>query len=383
MNILSVNWRDPLNPLAGGAEVHLWENLIRLHKKGHNVTLISTGFKGSSKESVIDGIRILRTGQEWNFNYVAPFLIRKTLVSNNYDVLIEDINKIPFFSPLYVDIPIMGIVPHIFGKTIFYQTNPIFASYVYMWELPLTKVYKNIPFLVISPSTRDDMINRGFPSENIKVVYCGIDHESYYYDENIKRFKNPTILYVGRLKKYKSVQHIIESLAFIKKEIPNVKLLIVGEGDYKKELIKLVKKLNLEKHVEFTGFVTHEKKVEYLRKSHISVYPSLIEGWGLVNIEAAACGTPVIASNVSGLKDSVKDGETGYLYEYGNTKDLADKLIRILKNVNKKEYDMLVKKSLLWAQEYTWENSAEEMEKMIYDTIKRRFYGNAYSFDKE
>ncbi len=378
MRILVVNWRDVKNPLAGGAEVHLWENLIRLKKKGHSITFISTGFSGAKKEEIIDGINVMRTGSEWNFNYTGSYMLRKMANSGDYDVVIEDINKIPFYSPLYVNIPVLGIVPHIFGKTIFYQTNPVFASYVYMWEFPLPKVYRNVKFLVISPSTKEDMVRRGFPEDNIEVVYCGID-SSYSYDKDIKKYKVPTITYIGRLKKYKSVHHIIKAVKLLKKDIFNIRLIIVGDGDYRKELEKLVGNLNLKENVEFTGYVPHDKKIEILRKSHLSVYPSLIEGWGLVNIESAACGTPVVASRVPGLKDSVKEGYSGYLYEYGNIEDMADKISKIIKKINTEDYKKMQKNCVEWANEFDWDKSANRMESLLKEVLHRRFYGNAYT----
>ena len=357
MKILALNWRDIKNPLAGGAEVHLHEILKYIAKQGHFVTQISTMFPGGASEDFIDGIRVIRGGGELYFNYALYFLVKKELAKNRYDIVIDDINKIPFFSPLYVKTPVLAVIPHIFGKTIYNEADPISATYVYFSELPIKRVYKNSFFEVISDSTRDDVIRRGIPGNKVKTIVCGIDHDTYNITSYYKKPDKKTIVYVGRIKKYKSIQHIILSLPKVLEKV-NANLIIVGEGDYKNALKKLTTKLHLEKHVKFTGYVSQKEKVKILREAYISVYPSLIEGWGLVNIEANACGTPVVASNVPGLRDSVNNGESGLLYEYGNINELTSKIVYMLED--DKRYKNFRRGALKWAKQFKWENTGKE-----------------------
>ncbi|NIA23893.1 MAG: glycosyltransferase, partial [Proteobacteria bacterium] len=324
---------------------------------------ISTMFPGGTNEDFIDGIRIIRGGGELYFNYSLYFLLKKELSKNRYDITIDDINKIPFFSPLYVKMPVLAVIPHIFGKTIYNEVDPISATYVYLSEFPIKRVYRNSFFEVISDSTKNDVIRRGIPEERVKTIVCGIDHDTYNIPSHFKKSQEKTIVYVGRIKKYKSVQHIIRSMPKVL-EKADVKLIIVGDGDYRETLEKkLTYELHLEKYVKFTGYVSQAKKVRILREAFISIYPSLIEGWGLVNIEANACGTPVIASNVPGLRDSVKNGESGLLYEYGNIDELASKIVYMLKN--KKLYEGFRHGALKWAKQFKWEHTGKETLKYI------------------
>lgn len=356
MRILAVNWQDLTNPLAGGAEVHIEEILKRGTARGHEVTLACSNYPGGKSREERDGMSIRRRGSRHNFNFVAPFLVKDLLAEAKYDLIVEDINKIPFYLPLRYKLPHLAVIPHLFGKNIYQEANAVLASYVYFAEFPIPRVYRRSHFLAISDSTRDDLVTRGIRRELIDVAECGVDHSLYTVDSSMKRFAEPTILYLGRLKKYKSVQHMIEALPIVRRSIPNARALVVGGGDYLGELMALTEKLGLTSCVEFTGFVPEAKKLEYLRRSHISLYPSPKEGWGITNIEANACGTPVVAANSPGLKDSVSPEKSGLLYEYGNVEQLSAQIVRLLKD--RQLHDRMSATAVDWAKRFTWEDCA-------------------------
>ncbi|SYZ73529.1 conserved hypothetical protein [Candidatus Zixiibacteriota bacterium] len=367
MNILALNWQDLTNPQAGGAEVHLEELLRRLVKKGHRVTLFCSSFPGAAPEEVIQGVRIIRRGSRFNFNLVAPWHLRRLVRSERFDLMIEDINKIPFYTPLYMDIPTLVVVPHLFSTTVFKEINFLLGFYIYFSERPLVKVYKKCKFNVISESTADDIARRGIPRENISIVHCGIDAAIYNHDASIRKYESPTILYLGRVKKYKSVDHLIAAFKLVLDKVPEAQLKIVGSGDYLPKLKALAEDLKIADRVHFPGFVSLEDKVEIIRRSHVAVYPSLKEGWGLTNIEANACGTTVIAANVPGLKDSVVDNETGLLYPYGDINQLANKILAVITDEGTR--CRLEKGGREWAGRFNWDRAGEEfmaaMEKVI------------------
>ncbi|MBN1294677.1 MAG: glycosyltransferase family 4 protein, partial [Candidatus Latescibacteria bacterium] len=311
MKILLVNWMDMANPQAGGAEVHLTEIFRRFIERGDEVTLVASGFKGGKVHDEYKGIRVVRTGNRETFNFFLPGLLRRLDRFADYDLIVEDINKVPFFTPLYLKKPLLAVIPHLFGSAVFHETNPVFASYVYLMERPIPLVYRRATFEVISESTARDIETRGIKKHRIKTVHCGMDHETYTVDASVKKFEQPTLLYVGRIKRYKSVDVIIRALPEVLSTVPDARLVIVGSGDGIGELRKLADQLNVSKRIEYTGFVSSEEKVDWMRRSHIIVNPSPKEGWGLTNIEANACGTIAVASDADGLRDSVRDGETG------------------------------------------------------------------------
>jgi len=369
LNILALNWEDLSNPQAGGAEVHLQEILKRIARKGHNLTLLCSGFPGGKSSEIIDGIRIIRRGSRYNFNLVAPFALRSLLRRSPWDIVIEDINKIPFYTPLYThNLPLLVIIPHLFADSVFKEINFVLGTYIYLSEKPIPWLYRGFKFMVISESTKQDLIKRGLPPQDIHVIHCGIDHSLYHPDPAVKKDPLPTVIYLGRLKKYKSIDHLLSAFALTLRRIPQAKLNVVGDGDYKRHLINLADKLNISHRVEFTGFVSKEEKVKRLQQAWVAVYPSLKEGWGLTNIEANACGTPVIASNVPGLKDSVIHGETGLLFEYGDVQKLSQYLVEILSDANCRE--KLTQGGLAWAKRFSWDEAAEKTLELIQKSVE-------------
>ena len=369
MKILAINWEDLKNPQAGGAEVHLQEILKRIAQRGHEVTLLCSSFPGAEKTEEVDGIRIKRYGSRYNFNLVAPFVFRTLLREKKWDIVIEDINKIPFYTPLYHRLPLLVVIPHLFADTVFKEINFILGLYIYLSEKPISSIYKGFKFMVISESTKEDLAKRGIPKDDIFVIKCGIDQALYGVDPQVKKDTNPTVIYLGRLKKYKSIDHLLVGFSLILDKIPQARLVIVGDGDYKGYLMDFAKKLGLGDRVEFTGYVDKHEKVKRLQKAWVSVYPSLKEGWGLTNIEANACGTPVIASNVPGLKDSVICGKTGLLFEYGNVQELSECMIKILSDTDYR--DNLIQGGLSWAKNFSWDEAATKTLEMMEEIIKQ------------
>ena len=369
MNILALNWQDISNPQAGGAEVHLEELLRRIVRAGHQVTLFCSGYKGSRPEEVIEGVNIIRRGNRYNFNLVTPWELRKIARKGHFDVLIEDINKIPFYTPLYLKMPTLVVVPHLFSTTVFKEINFLLGLYIYLAEKPLVPFYRGRKFNVISESTKDDIARRGIPVDDISVVHCGIDKGTYNHDPAVTKYERPTVLYLGRIKKYKSIDHLLTAFQKLTHGIPEARLKVIGNGDYLPQLKALAGDLKIDDRVEFPGFVSSEEKVEALRRSHLIVYPSLKEGWGLTNIEANACGTAAVAADVPGLRDSVVDNETGLLYEYGNIDQLAQKMEMIL--LDEATRRRLERGGLAWAERFNWDYAAGEFLAILQKVAER------------
>ncbi len=264
----------------------------------------------------------------------------------------------------------MIVVPHLFATTVFHEVNIILATYVYLAELPMVKIYRGNHFNVISESTADDIEARGIKRDDISIIHCGVDRKRYAHDPSIKKYEQPTILYLSRIKKYKSIQHLISAFKIVRETFAEARLMIVGAGDYMPQLKEQAKSLGLSEAIEFAGFVPSDDKVDRMRRAHVAVLPSLKEGWGLTNIEANSVGTAVIAADSPGLRDSVRDGETGYLYEYGNIAELAKKITVIISNdVERKK---LEEGGLRWAEKFNWENAAKKFEHLAMDVAEGR-----------
>lgn len=362
MKILVFNWQDIKNPLGGGAEVHLHEIFSRLAGRGHDITLCCCRVDGRPDEEVIDGIKVVRRGNRNTFNFSVPRVYKKEFMKQDFDLVIDDINKIPFYTPLFIGKKLIAISHHFFGKSIFRETNFIAGLYVYLSEKLVDIIYRKTPFIVVSESTKQEFISRGFEAKNLHIVTNAIAPENYPMSVT-EKYGHPTITYFGRLKKYKSVDHAVLAFAEVKKAIPHARMIIMGKGDFDSYLKELAEKSALTGSIEFTGFVTDEKKAEILSRSHVVVNTSMKEGWGITNIEANACGTPVLSADSPGLRDSIKKGISGDLYEYGNIPQFAGKLIEMLKD--REKLKTLSYGAVEWAATFSWEKSADEMEKLL------------------
>ena len=368
LNILVINWQDITNPDGGGAEVHLHEIFKRVAAKGHRVTLLCCSYPGAEQEETLDGIRIVRKGSRGLFNFFVPFMYNKLRKEIPIDVVVDDINKIPFYTPLYVKEPILALEHHLFGKSIFMQAPLIPAAYVYYSEKLVPVVYRHTPFAVVSESTRQELLGDGVLAE-ISMLYNAVDHDDYLHDERL-RSTTPLVGYFGRLKKYKCVEHFIRAIPAVIESVPDANFVIMGGGDDSPRLEQLVNQLGIANRVTFTGYVSDRDKVEWLNRMWFAVNPSPKEGWGLTVIEANACGTPVIAADSPGLRDSVVDGETGILYPFGQINILEEKMIFLLQN--EKIRNKLSKNSLNWALEFNWDESANQAVRIMESCKKNR-----------
>jgi glycosyltransferase involved in cell wall biosynthesis len=368
MKILAVNWRDINNPEAGGAEVHLHEILWRLVRSGHEATLLSAGWPGCALEETIDGIRVLRRGHWCDANVLLPIFAKRHLKHHTYDVILEDINKLPFFMPLVTSIPVVPVIPHLFGTTVFREANAVVAAYVVAMEKFIPTVYKRNRFMVISPSTKEDLVARGVDPDRVEVVLCGLDH-GRYRNLGLERFAEPTIVHLGRLRRYKSVEVALGAMLKIRERLPSAKLAIIGDGPHKRALEVQTHRLGLGESVRFLGFMRGEELVEYLNRAHLLVNPSPKEGWGLTVVEANACGLPVVASDRPGLRDSVRDGETGYLVPYGDAAAFAAKSLAILED--RELWRRMSESARERVRGLTWERCARETSEHL-DRLLRR-----------
>ncbi len=326
---------------------------------GWHVDLVCSGYAGAPDREVIDGVNVHRKGHWAVANFVLPSLVRRLLKTHRYDLLVEDINKIPFFTPLYrAGVPLVAIVPHLFGTTVYREANPLTATYVYGAESLIPKIYRDIDFEVISPSTRDDLVARGMDGSRIRTIFCGLEHERFTLDDPPPRSPTPLVVTWSRLRRYKSIDVAIRAFDLIQQRLPAARMLIMGRGPDEKRLQELTVKLGLGDKIEFKGFMEWDELVGTLHRCHVFLNPSPKEGWGLTVIEANQCGLPVVASDRPGLKDSVRHGETGALVPYGDAAAFAREAMVLLEDPA-----LLARRSEAarrWAGTFSWQRCVAE-----------------------
>jgi glycosyltransferase involved in cell wall biosynthesis len=179
---------------------------------------------------------------------------------------------------------------------------------------------------------------------------------------------SPLLLYLGRLKRYKRVDLILHAFARVWPERPQARLIIAGQGDARAPLEQLAGELGIGGAVTFAGFVSEHEKRDLFRRAWVHMLTSSKEGWGITNIEAAACGTPTIASDVPGLRDSVEHGVTGFLVPHGDVSAIASRLQEVIDNTELRS--RLSAQALRFAQQFAWDTTASRMEEFLQDVVQ-------------
>lgn len=366
MRILVVNWNDRENPQAGGAEVHLHEIFGRLARRGHQVDLLASAWRDAPARASVDGLDIHRVGSRYTFQFHAPRYFYQHLKGRQYDVLVEALNKVPLYTMRWGARRVVGLVHHLFGWTIFREAPFPMAAAVWLAEQGLPLAYSAIPFQAMSEGSAADLVRRGIPAGNIEVIHTGID-TSFFTPSATMRSENPLFAYVGRLKKYKGVDIVLQ--AFSKVKHPGARLEVAGSGDHRATLERLCHTLGISDRVRFRGYISAEEKRDLLRKAWANVFTSPKEGWGLTNLEAQACGTPVIASDSPGLRESFIDGETGFLVPHGNISALTEKIEKIAGSIH--TVTSMGQAGRRFAERFTWEKSADRTLSHLEQVVQR------------
>lgn len=360
MRLLAVNWQDLENPQAGGAEIHLHEIFERLAQRGHEVALLCGGWAGAPSRSSSGGIDIHRVGTRHSFPFLARRYYSDVLAARREHVLVEDINKVPLYTPRWGASRVMALVPHLFGGTAFQEAAAPLAAAVWLAERPLAMMYRGVPFEAISDSTAEDLAARGIPRESVRVIYPGV-HADRFTPQPALRAPAPLFVYLGRLKRYKGVEIVLR--AFARLSHRHAMLHIAGTGDHRPALERLAASLDLGARVSFLGFISEEQKLALLRRAWALVFASPKEGWGMTNLEASACATPVIASDSPGLRESVVDGETGLLVPHGDVAAMAAAMERIASAPDLVR--TMGERGRRFAEGFTWDRAALETERHL------------------
>jgi len=364
MKILWLTWKDRKNPLAGGAEVVNEELAKRLVKDGHEVIFLVGGFENCQKEETTYGYKIVRLGNKWSIYWQAYKYYKNNLIGWA-DLVIDEVNTVPFFAKFYAKEKNILFVHQLCREIWFYQMffplNVIgyILEPIYLWLLRDRRV------ITVSESTKNDLMGFGFRKENISIISEGIEVEPVNNLNEIVKFEKPTMLALGAIKAMKRTHHIIKAFEIAKNDVGGLQLIVAGvaEGRYGGKVLEMMKRSKYKDSIEYLGKVSKEKKIELMQKAHLLCVASVKEGWGLVVTEANSQGTPTVVYNVDGLRDAVKNNQTGLICDKNTPENLSDKIVAILKN--SEFYKILQKNSWEWSKNINFENSYKQFIKLL------------------
>jgi glycosyltransferase involved in cell wall biosynthesis len=357
-------WRDLDDPDAGGSEVHADQFMRRWAKAGLEVTHRTSAAAGQPATADRNGYRVVRRGSRFS---VFPRAVGSEVVRHmgRYDALVEVWNGVPWMSPVWCHKPRITFLHHVHGP---------------MWDQilprPLAGVGRALearfapPFyrrtLTLTPSdaTRDDLLGLGFRPDRVVAVNNGVDP---MFNPGGQRSPSPLVLGVGRLAPVKRHEELIEACVIARRRVPDLQLVIVGDGPLRPALEARIASHGAQEWISLAGRLSHAELVAVYQRAWLVSSASLAEGWGLTLTEAAACGTPAVATDVSGHRSSVVDGITGVLApldRLGQT--IADVLL------NDERRSTLASAALVRAKTLTWEASARGILAALHSQVRRR-----------
>lgn len=320
MRILAYNWRDLAHPLAGGAEVYLMSIAREWTNMGHEVTLFASAVAGRPARETVEDIEVVRRGGPIGV-YREARRFWKSQCHGHYDLVVESINTRPFFCHKYIKgTPVVSVIHQVAKEVWKYETNPVVALMGrYILEPRWLYRYRDRPVVTVSLSSKVSLQEYGL--KRVSVIPEGWNAPAL--ETRPCKASVPTLVFVGRLSANKRPDHAIRALEILQDRLPQAQLWIIGDGPWRDRCERMGAP-----RVTLLGRVSESEKHARLASAHALISTSVREGWGLVVTEAAALGTPSVAYDVPGLRDSVP--ASGGVLTPPNPERLADALVYYL-----------------------------------------------------
>jgi len=363
--VVITNWRDRTHPDAGGAEEVCEQLAANFVARGYEVVLLTSSVAGEKAHEVVDGYSIIRRGGRFT---VYPWALLWLLWNRRHvEGIIDSQNGIPFFTPLAVPAktPVLMLIHHVHQDQFALYFPPLVATAGRWLERSGARlVYRNRSIVLVSPSTRHGARRRLGLRGEMLVVPPGSDSTVLPLPGGRGRADHPRLVCVGRLFPHKGAASIVQAVAELVGEFPRLELHLVGDGPERPRLETMAEDLGLRGHVFIHGALGDTERDQLLRTAWLSVNTSAGEGWGLTVIEANHLGVPVLAYRRPGLKDSIRDGETGWLLEEGQplAPAVADAL-RALADEGLAE--TMSARTRQWSSQFTWDEMATRVLAML------------------
>jgi len=379
--IAVINWRDPWHPEAGGAERYAWEMARGLLGRGAAVRFITARAPGQTGRDRRDGIEIIRLGGRFTVypRVLAWLLLRR----RSFDAVIDCQNGIPFFTPWVLPggVPALCVMHHVHDAQFGIHFSPVVAALGRLLEGPVARwCYRRQECVAVSDSTAVAMRSRLRWSGPIHIIPNGLSADSFA--RPVLAESRPesaatgpgSLVWVGRLVAHKRADRVLDIGDRLRDT--GITIDMVGRGPAADSLVSEIASRGLESVVRLRGYLPEDEKRALVANALLHLNTSRGEGWGLCVLEAAALGVPTVAYDVDGLRDAVRDGETGWLVRDGEL--IADVTERALKELaNPSRRAEMAAACCTWASRFDWDQSAAAMTALVADVLRRRVGGRA------
>lgn len=359
-------WRDLADVEAGGSEVHAATIAAMWARAGVEVTIRTSYAQGSLPESVRDGYRVIRRAGRY---LVFPRAVGSEILGRHgrRDGLVEIWNGVPFFSPVWARGPRVTWLHHVHEAMWPMVLPPKLARAGQILERRVAPpFYRTTNIITLSESSRSTIIDRmGMRPSKVSVIPPGIDAS---FTPSGAKSPTPKIVAVGRLMPSKSFDVLINAVQRVRERVP-ASLVIIGDGYERESLERRIAELGAEAWCELAGHVSDAELIGHYRSAWLLASASQSEGWGMTITEAAACGTPAVATRISGHVDAIDDGITGLLAS--NETELSDSITRVLTDDDLRT--RMSDSARRWAETFTWERTAHDtLAALANDALSRR-----------
>jgi len=358
-------FRDLDDPTGGGAEEHAAQVCAHLALAGLDVTMHTGRVKGAPAQITRDGYRVLRRGGRLGVFAAAPF-DEITRRMGPCDGLIEVFHGVPFFAPLWSRKPQIGLVHHVhLGTWDMLLPGPLGRVGEFFERHAVPIVYRKRALVTAAPSALDEIVEhyRADPSR-IAIAYHGVDPR---FSTGGQRWPRPLVLAVARMMPQKGIDDLLPVLVNVRSRVPDVEVVIIGDGPHRERLEARATSLGGGDWLRFVGRVSDDELVEWYQRAWVVTSASKREGFGLTLTEAAACGTPVVATRIAGHIDAVADGHSGLLV--GSPAEMTDAIVGLLGDPDWR--DALSAGALEFAASFTWEASTASLFDALCDEADR------------
>lgn len=357
--VVFVSWRDTENPEGGGAERFLEQMAEGLAQAGATVTIVSARFPGCARETFRRGVRYVRAGSKTTV-YLQGMRLLATGRLGRPDVVIDVQNGLPFFTPLATRAPVVVLVHHVHREqwpVVYPGLSGRFGWWVESRVAP--RLYRRSTYVAVSSATRDELAALGVDPQRIRVVHNGTDPALATAQ---RRSTQPTLCVVGRLVPHKQVEHAVDATALLSGLIPDLRLVVVGDGWWAEDLRNHAIARGVADRVEFTGHVDEGRKHEIYASAWVMALPSLKEGWGLVVGEAGSHGVPTVAyRSAGGTRESIAHDESGLLVD--DFEEFVEALRHLLLDRDTREH--LGQGAIARSSKFNWQHAREEFAAVL------------------
>lgn len=373
MRILWLTWKDVEHPLAGGAETISSEICRRLVRDGHQVIVVTSAHGSGSRSpetTAIDGYQVVRVGNRFSVYWRAYRYVSGHL-SGWPDAVVEEINTIPFFSRYYMRRTPRVLLFYMLCREIwFYQLPLPFSLVGYLLEPLYLRLLNRDPTIALSQSTKQDLVRHRFRADRVSVMTAAIKLTPAHDLSASEKYDRPTIVSLGHIRPMKRTLDQIRAFELARAELPDLQLKVAGDaaGAYGRRVLRAIARSRYRADIEYLGRISETTKRELLRRSHLIVVSSIKEGWGLIVTEAASQGTPAVVYDVDGLRDSVRNRETGVITA-ANPRGMAAGILEVLGD--RRFYERLRQQAWEWSAELTMERAYGDVAERLRSVVTR------------